>query len=72
LRGGGLEVRESDVAHVHAGGTHTAAEHAAHAATHHHHRRPAISLLGASALSRLMIAGGACALLWLAIWWALA
>jgi len=68
-----MKAGESAVAHVHAGGTHAAADHAAHAhAVTHQHRRPAISLLGASALSRLAIVGVACALMWLAILWALA
>jgi hypothetical protein len=71
LRGGAYNVGESVVAHVHAGGTHTAADHASHAVTHHH-KRPAISLLGTSVLFRLAIVAAVCALLWLAILWALA
>jgi hypothetical protein len=59
------------VTHVHADGTHAAADHAARAATHQHRRLP-VSLLGASALYRLMIVGAVCILLWLAILWALA
>ena len=70
-RGAAMQAGETAVAHVHVGGTHTAADHAAHAVTHSH-RRPAVSLLGASALSRLAIAGAVCALVWLAILWALA
>jgi hypothetical protein len=46
----------------------TAAPHHHHA----HHRQPAISLLGASVLSRLAIAAAAAAVLWIAIAWALA
>jgi hypothetical protein len=70
-RGAAIKAGESAVAHVHAGGTHGAADHAAHAVTHRH-KRPAVSLLGASAVFRLAIAGAVCALLWMAILWALA
>ena len=66
-----MKAGESAVTHVHAGGTHAAADHAA-AGHQHRHRRPAFSLLGASAPARLMIVGAVSALLWLAILWALA
>jgi hypothetical protein len=59
------------VTHVHAGETHATADHAVPAVTRQG-RRFAISLLGASALSRLAIVAAVCALLWLAILWALA
>jgi hypothetical protein len=43
---------------------------------HHHHpqhyRHSAVSLLGASVLTRLAIVAGVAALLWIAILWALA
>jgi hypothetical protein len=61
---------EQSVTHVHGGGTHGGADHAVHGA--HQRRDLAISLLGASALARLAIAGAVSALLWLAILWALA
>jgi hypothetical protein len=46
----------------------------AEAAAHHRHahRQPAISLLGASVLSRLAIVAAAAIVLWVAIAWALA
>ena len=51
---------------------------AATAAPHRHHHHPqhyrhsAISLLGASVLTRLAVVAGVAALLWVAIIWALA
>jgi hypothetical protein len=46
---------------------------AAHRHHHpHHYRHSAISLLGASVLTRLMIVAGAAVVLWVAIVWALA
>jgi hypothetical protein len=49
---------------------------AATAAPHHHHqhhyRHSAISLLGASVLTRLAVVAGVAVVLWVAILWALA